>query len=169
MDHEDGDEGLDPQSRAVLDMAPSLALVVPPSAAETEAARRVEEEAMRRRARRRRALATGEAAAFEDGEVISGVQELPPRAKEVRVGELFTLVLQGFAPGQLLTLRLVPEFGDDVVLVPALLSAPAAFSRQQRWDWRVPASVAPGEYFIEAMSQRKDAFAYSQAFEVLAA
>jgi hypothetical protein len=159
------DEGLDPQTRAVLGAAPSLALVVPPSAAEEAAAAAVEEEAARRRERRRRARALGEEDASD--EPVSGLRELPPRAKEIRAGETYTLVLQGFAPGQLLSLRLVPEYGDDVPLVAALLSAPAAFSRQQLWSWTVPRSVAPGEYFVEVTSQRKDAFAYSQAFTLL--
>ena len=33
--------------------------------------------------------------------------------------------------------------------------------------WPVPATVPPGKYFLEATSQRNDAFAYSQAFTVL--
>ena len=61
----------------------------------------------------------------------------------------------------------MPEFGEDFALNGRVLSAPAAFSRQQLWSWTVPATVAPGKYFIEVTSQRKDAFAYSQAFTVL--
>lgn len=100
---------------------------------------------------------------------MSGVRELPPRAEEVTPGGTYTLLLQGFNPGQLLSLRLVPEAGEDILLPTPVLSAPAAFSRRQLWTWKVPSTVAPGQYFMEATSQRKDAFAYSQAFTVLPA
>jgi hypothetical protein len=122
----------------------------------------VEEEAARRRERRRL-----QQAPTASDEPVSGLRELPPRAQEVKPGATYALVLQNFAPGQVLSLRLVPEAGEDVPLVAALLSAPAAFSRQQLWSWTVPKTVAPGKYFLEATSQRKDAFAYSQAFTVL--
>lgn len=167
-DDDDDDADLDPQTRAVLTASPSVLLVEPPSAAEQAQAEAVEEEHARRRARRRRRRELGEAAPEEgEEEQVTGLGELPPRAKEVRAGETYAVVLQGFAPGQLLTLRLVPEYGDDIPLQP-LRSAPAAFSKRQQWDWTVPSTVAPGEYFLEVTSPRgKDGFAYSQAFTVL--
>ncbi len=156
------DAGLDPLSRLLLQASPSLALVLPPSADEAAAAAAVEEEAARRLERRRRGL---QATASE--EPVSGLRELPPRAQDVKPGQTYSVLLQGFMPGQLLSLRLVPEAGEDILLSAPVLSAPAAFSRQQLWSWTVPATVAPGKYFLEATSQRKDAFAYSQAFTVL--
>ena len=88
---EDDEEGLDAQSRALLRLGPSIALVVPPSASEAAAAAEVEEEAARRRERRRRALATGDPRETASEEPVSGLRELPPRAKEVRAGETFSL------------------------------------------------------------------------------
>lgn len=125
----------------------------------------MEEEAARRRARRRRGLQQQDGAGAE--EAVSGIRELPPRAQEVTPGGTLTVLLQGFNPGQLLSLRLVPEVGEDILLPAPVLSAPAAFSRRQLWSGKLPASVPPGQYFLEATSQRKDAFAYSQAFTVL--
>lgn len=165
LDVDDVDAGLDPMSRLTLQAAPSLALVLPPSPAEQEAAQALEAEAARRRARR---LQPQSSPAEPSDEPVSGLRELPPRAQEVQPGHTYAVLLQNFAPGQLLSLWLVPEAGADVPLSAApILSAPAAFSRQQLWSWTVPARVPPGKYFLEATSQRMDAFAYSQAFSVL--
>lgn len=161
-DADDADAGLDPLSRLMLLSSPSISLVLPPSPEEAAAAAAVEEEAAHRRARRR--LQQGPAA---DDEAVSGLRELPPRAQEVKPGGTYSLLLQGFNPGQLLSLRLVPDAGEDILLPTPILSAPAAFSRQQLWTWKVPAAVPAGQYFLEATSQRKDAFAYSNAFTVL--
>lgn len=104
-----------------------------------------------------------------------GEAEPASLATEVRPGEAYTLLLDDFPPAQLLSLWLTPPTGPARLL--GLVGSSSSSSSLGggggrgdggvRWRWRVAAGTPPGEYFIEATSQRGDAFAYSQAFWVV--
>ncbi|TFJ82137.1 hypothetical protein NSK_006466 [Nannochloropsis salina CCMP1776] len=91
---------------------------------------------------------------------------------QVRVGDSYTLILHAFPPAQLLTIYLFPKRGQGVELgVLPSLPGEGKGGEGQDWTWKPSAALLGSEYegkefFIEVVSERQDAFAYSQAFTV---
>ncbi|EWM26817.1 Pectin lyase fold/virulence factor [Nannochloropsis gaditana] len=98
------------------------------------------------------------------------------RVFRVVMGKSYRLILRGFPPGRLLSLRLVPKEGRSTLLGMTMSSLPTASSlpflsastSSQEWTWSVSRTKhEAGDYFIEVTSQTQDAFAYTQAFALL--
>ena len=99
------------------------------------------------------------------------LRQLPTRVDAVDIGETYSLVLSNFTPAAravTLTVRAVPESGDDV-LVGSFLSKPHPFTRQQVWNW-MPSEVGGlekgKEYYLEVTSSDGSAFDATNKFEI---
>lgn len=89
------------------------------------------------------------------------------RATEVHPEKTYALALGRFPQGRRLRVRLVLEGGQKSALLGVLPSAQRGEGRRQLWAWTVERGLAPGRYFLEVASHARDAFAYSQAFEIV--
>jgi hypothetical protein len=94
-------------------------------------------------------------------------EEEGSRVVEVRPGETYTLALGRFPHGRRLHVRLVPAAGRGALL-DVVPSSPKGEDGRQEWAWTVDRGLTTGKkYFLEVASHARDAFAYSQAFDVL--
>lgn len=88
------------------------------------------------------------------------------RVAQVVMGQMYRVALGHFPKGRLLSIRLVPKTGPSSLL--GMVGSSTGPDAPQEWTWAVSTTKhVAGEHFLEVTSQAKDAFAYSQAFELL--
>lgn len=100
--------------------------------------------------------------------VESGEEENQDTARlaQIVMGQTYRVALGHFPKGRLLSIRLVPKAGPSTLL--GMVGSTGPDAKPQEWTWAVSTTKhAAGEHFLEVTSQAKDAFAYSQAFELL--